>query len=140
MVVWGCLGLFRRWFSIASIQHIHFSYITFLDFSPSQCFFSRNIGTFCTLLRTMPGSSLLFWGDLAAFLCRCCVMMSLCRYAFCVLRFEDILQNEGPRALFRGLESTLWRDVPFSAFYWLGVEVVREKFLEHGISVVKKLL
>jgi len=45
---------------------------------------------------------------------------------------KDILQNEGPRALFRGLESTLWRDVPFSAFYWLGVEVVREKFLQRG--------
>ena len=45
---------------------------------------------------------------------------------------QDILQNEGPGALFRGLESTLWRDVPFSAFYWLGVEAVRDRFLQHG--------
>lgn len=46
---------------------------------------------------------------------------------------KEILQNEGPGALFRGLESTLWRDVPFSAFYWLGVEAVRDRFLQHGV-------
>jgi len=45
---------------------------------------------------------------------------------------KDILRNEGPRALFRGLESTLWRDVPFSAFYWLGVEAVRDSLLRRG--------
>ena len=45
---------------------------------------------------------------------------------------QDILRNEGPRALFRGLESTLWRDVPFSAFYWLGVEAVRDSLLRRG--------
>lgn len=81
-----------------------------------------------------------FFADFAAILWPCRGMMSSCRCVFCVLKtpVEDILQNEGPRALFRGLESTLWRDVPFSAFYWLGVEVVREKFLQRGISVVKR--
>lgn len=51
---------------------------------------------------------------------------------FLMAPLQDILQNEGPGALFRGLESTLWRDVPFSAFYWLGVEAVRDRFLQHG--------
>lgn len=46
---------------------------------------------------------------------------------------QDILRHEGWRALFRGLESTLWRDVPFSAFYWLGVEAVRDALLARGV-------
>eukprot|EP00439_Symbiodinium_sp_Y106_P023696 s5432_g2.t3 len=46
---------------------------------------------------------------------------------------EEILRHEGWRALFRGLESTLWRDVPFSAFYWLGVEAVRDALLARGV-------
>ena len=45
------------------------------------------------------------------------------------------MRNEGLRALFRGLESTLWRDVPFSAFYWLGVEAVRDSLLRRGRGV-----
>eukprot|EP00931_Biecheleriopsis_adriatica_P012810 TRINITY_DN114067_c0_g1_i1.p1 TRINITY_DN114067_c0_g1~~TRINITY_DN114067_c0_g1_i1.p1 ORF type:complete len:351 (-),score=33.98 TRINITY_DN114067_c0_g1_i1:126-1178(-) len=44
----------------------------------------------------------------------------------------EILRLQGPRGLFRGLESTLWRDVPFSAGYWLGVETVRSHLLERG--------
>eukprot|EP00747_Dinoflagellata_sp_TGD_P217993 gnl/TRDRNA2_/TRDRNA2_90309_c0_seq1.p1 gnl/TRDRNA2_/TRDRNA2_90309_c0~~gnl/TRDRNA2_/TRDRNA2_90309_c0_seq1.p1 ORF type:complete len:430 (-),score=50.79 gnl/TRDRNA2_/TRDRNA2_90309_c0_seq1:25-1269(-) len=43
-----------------------------------------------------------------------------------------LLQKEGAFALFRGLESTLWRDVPFSAFYWAGVEVLRSEMLRRG--------
>jgi solute carrier family 25 protein 39/40 len=31
----------------------------------------------------------------------------------------------GPRALFRGLSSTLWRDIPFSGIYWLGYEKIK---------------
>jgi len=46
---------------------------------------------------------------------------------------QEILRHEGWRALFRGLESTLWRDVPFSAFYWLGVEAVRDALLARGV-------
>lgn len=30
--------------------------------------------------------------------------------------------KDGSRALWRGLPPTLWRDVPFSAIYWMGYE------------------
>lgn len=30
--------------------------------------------------------------------------------------------RDGSRALWRGLPPTLWRDVPFSAIYWMGYE------------------
>lgn len=37
----------------------------------------------------------------------------------------EMVQNAGPRSLWRGLSLTLWRDVPFSAFYWWGYEAAR---------------
>jgi solute carrier family 25, member 39/40 len=39
--------------------------------------------------------------------------------------FRLITQTEGIPALYRGLTSTLWRDVPFSAIYWLCLERFR---------------
>lgn len=30
--------------------------------------------------------------------------------------------QDGSKALWRGLPPTLWRDVPFSAIYWMGYE------------------
>jgi solute carrier family 25 protein 39/40 len=48
--------------------------------------------------------------------------------------FRDTLQgiremvvNEGPFSLWRGLGLTLWRDVPFSGIYWLGYEAIKEQ-------------
>lgn len=41
-----------------------------------------------------------------------------------------MVKQDGYRALWRGLSLTLWRDVPFSAFYWWGYEVGREKLHE----------
>lgn len=36
-------------------------------------------------------------------------------------------RQEGIRLLWRGLGPTLWRDVPFSAVYWLGYEVIKQR-------------
>lgn len=44
----------------------------------------------------------------------------------------DLLRQEGPWAFFRGLHSTLWRDVPFSALYWIGVEAIRRSLARRG--------
>ncbi|MES1913475.1 MAG: hypothetical protein MHM6MM_005676 [Cercozoa sp. M6MM] len=38
---------------------------------------------------------------------------------------RKIVRNDGYRGLWRGLGATLWRDVPFSALYWMFVERTR---------------
>lgn len=38
---------------------------------------------------------------------------------------KEMVQAQGFRTLWRGLSMTLWRDVPFSAFYWWGYEASR---------------
>lgn len=40
---------------------------------------------------------------------------------------KDMVSSEGYRSLWRGLTLTLWRDVPFSAFYWWGYEQGRKR-------------
>jgi len=45
---------------------------------------------------------------------------------------RDLVQREGASGMFRGLSSTLWRDVPFSALYWAGVEAIRGRLLRRG--------
>lgn len=39
---------------------------------------------------------------------------------------QSMTQNQGVTSLWRGLTLTMWRDVPFSAFYWWGYETLRD--------------
>jgi len=43
-----------------------------------------------------------------------------------------MVREEGPAVLIRGLTSTLWRDVPFSALYWFGTESMRDALMQRG--------
>src|SRR5579859_2454112 len=45
----------------------------------------------------------------------------------------SLVREQGIRSLWRGLELTLWRDVPFSGIYWTGYEYLRHKFKQHEI-------
>ena len=39
---------------------------------------------------------------------------------------QDMVKAQGLATLWRGLTLTMWRDVPFSGFYWWGYETVRD--------------
>lgn len=41
---------------------------------------------------------------------------------------KDLVSAQGYTSLWRGLTLTMWRDVPFSAFYWWGYEALRDQF------------
>lgn len=45
---------------------------------------------------------------------------------------RQIIQTDGIRSLYRGLAPTLWRDVPFSAMYWLVIEELRAVWKHRG--------
>ncbi|KAG0381030.1 hypothetical protein BGX24_000622 [Mortierella sp. AD032] len=40
-----------------------------------------------------------------------------------------MVRTEGALSLWRGLAPTLWRDVPFSAFYWVGYENIKKRIV-----------
>ena len=40
---------------------------------------------------------------------------------------SQALRREGPGLLWKGLVPTLWRDVPFSGIYWVGLESIRRR-------------
>jgi len=46
---------------------------------------------------------------------------------------SSLVREQGLRSLWRGLELTLWRDVPFSGIYWTGYEYLRHKFKQHEV-------
>ena len=39
---------------------------------------------------------------------------------------KKMVAQDGSKALWRGLPPTLWRDVPFSAIYWMGYEECKQ--------------
>ncbi|CAO3587483.1 unnamed protein product [Absidia cylindrospora] len=43
----------------------------------------------------------------------------------------NMVEKSGPVALWRGLPPTLYRDVPFSAIYWMGYEESKQALLTH---------
>ena len=43
---------------------------------------------------------------------------------------QVMTQTQGYTSLWRGLTLTLWRDVPFSGFYWWGYEALRNQFTD----------
>lgn len=45
-----------------------------------------------------------------------------------------LVEKEGAKALWRGLPPTLWRDVPFSALYWMGYEEIKASLSTTGMS------
>jgi len=45
----------------------------------------------------------------------------------------SLVREKGLVSLWRGLELTLWRDVPFSGIYWTGYEFLRRRFKNNHI-------
>ena len=45
------------------------------------------------------------------------------------------LKTKGPKTLFKGLELTLWRDVPFSGIYWASYEYFKN-FFSNNLNVM----
>ena len=49
---------------------------------------------------------------------------------------RDEVRKGGIRSLWRGANPTLWRDVPFSAFYWTSYEWIKVRLLRQGMHRV----
>lgn len=47
---------------------------------------------------------------------------------------KDKVKLEGVKTLWTGLSLTLWRDVPFSAVYWLGYERTKSGMIDLGVT------
>jgi solute carrier family 25 protein 39/40 len=45
---------------------------------------------------------------------------------------HGLVQAQGTSALWRGLGATLWRDIPFSSFYWASYETLKNSFARNG--------
>ncbi|KTW30401.1 uncharacterized protein T551_01684 [Pneumocystis jirovecii RU7] len=51
---------------------------------------------------------------------------------------QDMVKTQGLKSLWKGLSPTLWRDVPFSGFYWMGYERIKN-FLKNYVEPFKSL-
>ncbi|KAF9517539.1 hypothetical protein BS47DRAFT_1314239 [Hydnum rufescens UP504] len=49
-----------------------------------------------------------------------------------ILRIRTMVETQGVQSLWRGLSSTLWRDVPFSGFYWFSYETGKRALARRG--------
>ena len=49
------------------------------------------------------------------------------------------IEKGGVRSLWRGANPTLWRDVPFSAFYWTSYEFIKVRLLRAGMGRVREV-
>lgn len=58
----------------------------------------------------------------------CCTSI----FSTVVIGIQDMVKVQGFRSLWKGLSPTLWRDVPFSAFYWLGYERIKHFFKNYA--------
>jgi len=47
-----------------------------------------------------------------------------------LMGLHRMTQTQGYTSLWRGLTLTMWRDVPFSGFYWWGYEAIRNKLTD----------
>lgn len=47
---------------------------------------------------------------------------------------RSMVRADGVRSLWRGLSTTLWRDVPFSGIYWMGYESSKSMFRTRGVE------
>ncbi|KAJ3411546.1 hypothetical protein HDV05_002065 [Chytridiales sp. JEL 0842] len=45
-------------------------------------------------------------------------------------QLAGIVRTSGLHSMWRGLGSTLWRDVPFSGVYWVGYELIKSEILQ----------
>lgn len=45
---------------------------------------------------------------------------------------KKMVLQDGSMSLWRGLPPTLWRDVPFSAIYWMGYEEAKRAIITNG--------
>ncbi|GJJ74273.1 solute carrier family 25, member 39/40 [Entomortierella parvispora] len=51
-----------------------------------------------------------------------------------------MVRSEGVLSLWRGLAPTLWRDVPFSAIYWMGYENIKKRLVHWDNQQVERSL